>query len=202
MVDTEPVAREGVMRVLTMGGCRVLGEAATGRNAVDLVRAVAPDVVVAEVPLPDLGTPEFCRAVTETRAETGIVVFSGRHERLLDAFAAGARAVVTKRAYGGVFVDAVRAAAAGATFIDPALATAAWLAAPPGSRKAISPAGLTVQELRVLALLPKGLTNEQIAVQLHVSRDTVKTHVANAQRKLRVQSRTEAAVAALQLGLG
>jgi DNA-binding NarL/FixJ family response regulator len=202
VADRASVVRAGVIRVLSSVGYAVVAEAATGAETLELVHRLAPEVVVAESRLPDVDIPQLCTAVLRANQQAGVVVFSDPHEGLIDALAAGARAIVTKKASQEVLIAAVRAVAEGASYVDPALATAAWLAAAPSNRKEISPAGLTMQELRVLALLPKGLTNEQIAAELLVSRDTVKTHVANIQRKLRLHNRTEAAVAALRLGLG
>jgi DNA-binding NarL/FixJ family response regulator len=200
LIDAAPVIRAGLCAVLTAAGCRIVGETGTGGEALALLQRVPPDVVVADLRLPDVSPADFCQDLRLACPESGIVVFGTDH--FLLALEAGVEAVVSKRSERGVVVAAVAAAAAGSHFVDPALATVAWLASPPASRKAISPLGLTLQELRVLSLLPDGVTNEDIAERLAISRDTVKTHIANIQRKLHARSRTDAAVAALRLGLG
>lgn len=201
VADTEPITREGIARVLAAAGFGIAGQTDDIEVAIELVGRHHAAALIVDLRVPGVSIAALCREVSVASPDTAVVVFNALGPGLIPALDAGASAVVTKESPCDVLVEAVRAVVAGATFVDPALATAAWLASPPDNRKAVSPIGLTVQELRVLSLLPRGFTNDEIAHELHISKDTVKTHIANVQRKLHVDSRTKAAMTALRLGL-
>jgi DNA-binding NarL/FixJ family response regulator len=119
---------------------------------------------------------------------------------MLRAFAAGAKGFLVKESDPEVLRQALRMVAAGNTFVDPQVAGKLVAVATKG-RRARGPYGLTLQEMRVLELLPKGLSNREIGTELSVSVETVKTHVRNAMRKLQVGDRAEAAAIAIREGL-
>jgi DNA-binding NarL/FixJ family response regulator len=119
---------------------------------------------------------------------------------MMSAFAAGARGFVLKESEPPVIRQAVRTVADGDTFADPKIA-GKLVALATGGRRAKGPFDLTVQEMRVLELLPRGLTNHEIGDRLGIGENTVKTHLRNLMRKLDARDRVEAAAIALREGL-
>jgi DNA-binding NarL/FixJ family response regulator len=119
---------------------------------------------------------------------------------LIQAFAAGAKGFVMKESQPAVLRDAVRVVSQGETFTDPRVG-AKLVALASRNRRAKGPFGLTIQEMRVVEQLPRGLTNREIGSELGIAEDTVKTHLRHALRKLNARDRVEAAAIALREGL-
>lgn len=120
-------------------------------------------------------------------------------ERVLGAFRAGARGYVVQSSPREVLREAMGSVATGGTFLDPAVADVVIRLVIRRGRKA--PGALTAQERRVLEYLPRGMTNREIAEELGLSENTIKTHVSNVLRKLRVKDRVQAAAIAVRQGL-
>ena len=130
-----------------------------------------------------------------------VVLNTFNHEHtLLAAFAAGAKGFAIKESSPKALRLAVRTVAEGGTYIDPRSAGKLVALAAAG-RAARGPFGLTLQEMRVLELLPRGVTNRDLGLRLHVSEATVKTHLHHAMRKLNAHNRAEATAIALREGL-
>jgi DNA-binding NarL/FixJ family response regulator len=156
-----------------------------------------PDLV-----LMDLGAEGDGRIhdIRSASPRTRVVVRVGGDQATALALQHGASGVISHESGIDVLLDAIDHVMAGATFLDPLLAASLIRLATPG-QAAQGPFGLSVQETRVLELLSRGLTNQQIADELGLGIATVKTHVYHAMRKLRVRNRTEAAAFAMRYGL-
>jgi len=204
LVDDHPVVREGVAAILGDDPeLRVIAEASSGEDALKLIAAgEIPDVVVVDVRLPGMSGIDMCGALRERSPRTRAIVFTSfpSEASMLEAFTAGAKGFLAKESGPATLRTAIQSVAAGDTYIDPRLANKMIALATKG-RRAKGPFGLTMQEMRVVELLPRGLTNVQIGKELGVSEQTVKSHLYSAMRKLRVSNRAQAAAFAQREGL-
>jgi len=204
LADDHPVVREGVAAVLTRDGdIRILSEASTAEGAIAEVIRRRPTVLVIDVRMGGTldGIDACARLATECPSTSSVVLTRFANESvMLRAFSAGARGFLIKRTEPEVLRQAVRMVARGGTFVDPKIAAKLVTMATKG-RRAKGPHGLTLMEMRVLEVLPRGLTNREIASELDLSPETVKTHLRNAMHKLQVRDRAEAAAVAIREGL-
>lgn len=203
MVDDHPVVREGIVAILgAEPDFDVVGQAPTGELALSEVERSSPDVVVLDVRLPGMSGTDTCAALTSKHAGIRVLMLTSfpSENLILSAFTAGAKGFAVKESEPAVLRGAVRTVAAGGTFVDPKTAGKLVMLATKG-RRAKGPFGLTLQELRVVSFLPRGLTNRQIGKELGISEQTVKTHLHNAMKKLRATDRAEAARIVAREGL-
>ena len=211
IADDHAVVRQGLRTFLELqDDVEVVGEAADGQEAVELVARAEPDVVLLDLVMPRVDGIEAIRRIRARSPATRILVltsFADDHT-VLPAVRAGAAGYLLKDVQPPELVGAIRTVHAGEALLAPAVATmlVEQLAAEDGANGASSPepAGprLTPRELEVLAELARGRANKAIAFALGVSERTVKTHVSNILAKLGVSDRTQAAVYAVEHGLG
>lgn len=204
LIDDHPVVREGLAAILgNEPQITVVGQFAGAKDALLAMRHLAPDVVILDVRLPGMSGIEACETLfrEHPRVRTIMLTSLPSEGAMLASFSAGARGFLVKEsADPGLICEAVKAVHAGGTFVDPRIAgRLVSLATKRGSTK--GPFGLTLQEMRVLSLLPQGLSNRDISAQLALSEHTVKTHLQHAMRKLGVRDRDQAALVALREGL-
>ncbi len=215
LADDHDLVREGIRAVLEgEPDLEVVGEAANGREAVEVCREVRPDLVLMDVRMPEMDGLAATRAIKEELPETSVVMVT-MHESpdyLLEAIKAGAAGYILKDAAGERLVEAVRRTLEGEAPLSEGLAMQLLqrLASEDGrsqplpeakKRRAPIPEELTPQEAEVLRLLAQGRTNPQIARTVLSSVSSVKIHVQNIIAKLGVSDRTQAAVRAIELGL-
>lgn len=204
LVDDHEIVRRGIAALLASEpDLEVVGEAADGRQAIDLAERLRPDVVLMDLVLPELDGVAATRAIHERRPETQVLVLTsfGTDDKLFPAIKAGALGYLLKDTSPQELVEAIRQAAAGHTALDPTVARRLLreLSAERGDGPPAEP--LTERELGVLQLLARGLTNEAIGETLFISEATVRTHVSHILAKLGVGNRTQAALWALRTGL-
>ncbi len=203
LADDHPVVREGVSTVLSKEpNFRVVAEAPTAEQALVEVARHHPDVLVIDVRLGELDGIEACARVTQDfPAVRTLMLTRFAHESvLLRAFDAGAKGFLIKESEPETLRAAVRLVAEGLTYIDSKVAGKVVDLAAKG-RKGKGPYELTLMEMRVLELLPKGISNREIGTELGISYETVKTHVRHVMQKLQVHDRSEAAAIAIREGL-
>jgi DNA-binding NarL/FixJ family response regulator len=202
VADDHPVVRDGLVSMLdTQPDFAVVGQAATGPEAVALVGATDPDVLLLDLELPGLDGVEVMRRLRAEGARARVIAFTvfDTDERIIAAVEAGAAGYLLKGAPRDDLFGAIRTVAAGGSLLASA-ATAAVLRRVRGDSVEGTPA-LTPRERAVLEHLARGLTNKQIAAALGISERTVKFHVSSVFAKLDATNRTEAVTRAAQAGL-
>ncbi len=207
IVDDHPMWRDGVARVLSDSGYEVVATVGDGAQALRAVSAVAPDVVVLDLQLPDMAGVEVTRGLLTARPGLRVLVLSasGEQQDVLDAVKAGATGYLVKSAGQAEFCEAVERTAAGDTVFTPGLAGLVLgeyrrLASSPANTEASTPR-LTDRETEILRLVAKGLSYKQIAQRLVLSHRTVQNHVQNTLGKLQLHNRVELVRYAIEQGL-
>jgi DNA-binding NarL/FixJ family response regulator len=203
IVDDHLVVREGLRAVLELqDGIEVAGEAGDGEEAIEQALALRPDVILMDLVMPKLDGVGAMRELRDRVPESRVIVLTSflDDERLLPAIQAGAAGYLLKNAAAAELTRAIRAAHAGETIIDPAVATRLVQAIAEG-RGTPPDQALTRREREVLELIARGQSNKRIAVELGISEKTVKTHVGHVLAKLGVSDRTQAALLAVREGL-
>ena len=187
----------------------VVGEAADGRQAVDLAASLAPDVVVMDVRMPVMDGIEATRQITSARGPGGarvlILTTFDLDEYVFEALRAGASGFALKSRPLDELLNAIRVVAAGEALLAPSV-TRRLIAHYAGQaetavQNAAGLAELTEREREVLALVAEGLSNAELARTLHVSLPTAKTHVSRILTKLGARDRTQLVILAYQSGL-
>jgi DNA-binding NarL/FixJ family response regulator len=207
LVDDHAIVRRGVQAYLeNLPGLEVVGEAADGRQALDLLEQrrttgePLPDVVLMDLQMPRMDGVAATEAIGRAHPGVKVVVLTsfGEVERVHAALAAGAAGYVLKDADPAEVATAITAAAAGEVHLDSAVARqlARRMAAPQAGLTS-----LTAREREILALVAQGQSNREIADTLVISERTARTHVSNVLTKLQLSSRTQAALLAIREGL-
>jgi two-component system, NarL family, response regulator DevR len=202
LLDDHEVVRRGVRELLEAeDDLEVVGEAETAELALARIPPTHPDVALLDVRLPDGDGVEVCREIRSRHPEIACVMLTSfsDDDALMHAVMAGAAGYLLKQIRGTDIVDAVRRAGAGETLLDPVV-TARLLEqfrTPSADDERL--ARLTAQEQRILMLIADGLTNRQIAAEVHLAEKTVKNYVSNVLSKLGMERRTQAAVFAARL---
>ncbi len=203
IVDDHPVVREGIVAILGDDpDIQVCGQASSGEEALELVEDTRPDVVVMDSRLPGISGAEACLRIANRLPSARVIIVTSfpNEGAMMAAFEARARGFLLKGSEPAVIRQAVRTVADGGTYTDPRLA-ARLVALASRGRRAKGPFDLTLQEMRVVELLPRGMTNRELGKALGVSEHTIKTHLYNAMHKLGAKDRAEAAAIALREGL-
>ncbi|MFJ8213159.1 response regulator [Streptomyces sp. NPDC096033] len=206
IADDERMVRTALRVILDAeAGLEVVGEAATGAEAVSLVRSLAPDVVLMDVRMPEIDGIRATEQILATMPEPPRIVVVTTFENddyVYDALRAGASGFLLKRADPDELIGAVRLVARGDSLLFPAavrsLAAAHAAAAPPALPAWA--ARLTDREADVLRLMATGLSNHEMSEHLGVGPQTVKTHVAAVLAKTGSRDRTQAVIAAYEGG--
>lgn len=197
LVDDHAVVRSGLKAFLMVfDDMQLVGEASSGQEAIQFIERVQPDVVLMDLIMPDLDGAATTRSIRTRWPNIQVVALTSFREDDLvkSALQAGAIGYLLKNVGADELADAIRSAYAG----RPTLAPEAAQVLIQASRQPAQPGfDLTEREREVLSLLVKGMSNNDIADRLVVSRSTVKFHVSSILSKLNVSSRTEAVALAL-----
>jgi DNA-binding NarL/FixJ family response regulator len=207
VVDDHPMWRDAVARDLTEAGYDVAATAADGAQALRVIGAARPDVVVLDLQLPDTSGVEVTRALRAACPAARVLVLSasGEQQDVLDAVKAGAVGYLLKSAALPEFLDAVRRTAEGDAVFTPGLAALVLgefrrLASAPATGVGDAPT-LTERETEILRMVATGMSYKQIASRLVLSHRTVQNHVQNSLGKLHLHNRVELVRYAIEHGL-
>ena len=198
LVDDHEVVRQGLRALLEAEeDLEVIAEAGDGSQAIDTARIHEPDVVVMDVRMPDMNGVEACRGIRDMRPETQVIMLTSYSddEALFNSIMAGAAGFVLKQIRGSDLVDAIRQVGSGQSLLDPSVTKRVLERLRKSKYDDTDPklARLSPQEDRILDLVGQGMTNRQIAEQIHLSDKTVKNYVSSILSKLEVHRRSEAA---------
>jgi DNA-binding NarL/FixJ family response regulator len=207
IADDEGLIRAGFRAILEgEPGIQVIGEAADGREALALSRALRPAVVLMDIRMPGLDGLEATRRLLHDpdRPKVLVVTTFDLDEYVYEAFKIGASGFLLKDAPREQLVNAIRVVERDDALLAPSITRRLierFLHTPPARPNRPDTLGLSARELQVLKLLARGLSNTEIAENLIVSRATVKTHVASILAKLNLRDRVQAVVLAYESGL-
>ena len=202
VADDHPLFREGVVHSLTCeADFSIVGEAASGEEALRLARELLPDVVLLDIGMPGWDGLVTAEKITTACPATKIVMLTvvEDEDKLLAAFKAGARGYVLKGVSARELANVVRATAHGEVYVSPSLAAGMMVALTRG-RPSDPLEELTERELEILKLVGQGLTNREIGQRIHLSEKTIKHYITTILQKLQVRSRVEAALIAARRG--
>lgn len=207
VVDDHAVVREGIRLILSReSDIEIVGEASNGREALDLVQATKPDVVVMDISMPEMGGTEATRRLKEAWPEVNVLALTMHEDEsyVFELLKAGASGYVLKRAAAQDLVQAIRATGKGEAFLYPTVAkrvVADYLRRVEAGEDRDAYDGLTPREREILTLIAEGLSNQEMAKRLFISIKTVQTHRAHIMEKLGLHDRTELVRYAIRKGL-
>jgi DNA-binding NarL/FixJ family response regulator len=208
LVDDHALARTGFRMVLdTEPDIEVVGEAATGRQAIHSARRLEPDVVLMDVRMPELDGIAATREITGDGGAPRVLILTtfDLDEYVYDALAAGASGFLLKDVGPDQLTEAIRVIARGEALLAPTVTRRLIDELVRGGRRRLRPPEaldeLTPRELEVLELVAQGLSNAEIAELLTVEETTIKTHVSRLLAKLGLRDRVQAVVLAYESGL-
>ncbi|MDE0804583.1 MAG: response regulator transcription factor [Acidimicrobiales bacterium] len=204
--DDHALFRRGLIMVLEAeDDIEVVGEAEDGRDAVERVADIVPDVVLMDVRMPEIDGIEATRLIADEAPSAKILMLTVSDEEndLYEAIKAGATGYLLKEISIEEVASAVRAVVSGQSLISPSMASKLLteftnLAKRADERTSVPTPRLTERELEVLRLVAQGMSNREIAGELYISENTVKNHVRNILEKLHLHTRMEAVMYAVR----
>ncbi|MDX8127491.1 response regulator transcription factor [Methylomonas sp. OY6] len=203
LVDDHLVVRAGFKMLLAAGdSVEVIGEAERGEQAIQLYQELQPDMLVMDLSMPGIGGLETIRRIIQRDSEARILVFSVHHEQVYvsRALAAGAQGYITKNSAPGILAEAIAAIMAGQQYVERGLVKGGGEEQQYTGYHAII-AGFSAREFDVFSLLAQGLTVHKIADQLCLGHKTVANYATQIKKKLQVDTTTELAHIAVNLGM-
>ncbi|HOJ86362.1 MAG: response regulator transcription factor [Elusimicrobiales bacterium] len=203
LADDQTLFREGLKDLLEdEKGIKVVGEAKTGPEAIDLVRRLKPDVVLMDIKIPEMDGISATKVIREKFPQTNVIILSSYEDEahITEAVSAGANGYLSKMLPASELVNALKTFTSESVMIPQPIMNKLINGLRQGTSKD-SPEALTNTEMKVMALLGRGKSNKEIAQELKCSVKTVKNHLNSIFNKLGVTNRTEAVVKAIEKGL-
>jgi DNA-binding NarL/FixJ family response regulator len=199
VADDHRAIVDAVSMYLVADGVDVVAGVQDGADALAAIQEFKPSVAVLDIDMPTLGGLDVARSASRLVPGTAVILYTGYDERevLVEALDAGARAFLLKATPPAELVRAVRLVAAGSMYVDPVLAPTLLRA---GARATQLPS-LSKREREILRLLADGKSNDEMAKELLISADTVRTYLRRAMEKLDADTRTQAVAIALRQSL-
>jgi len=204
IVDDHPVTRDGLRTAFNMADeIEVVGEAASGEEAIHVVAETKPDIVFMDVRMPGMNGIQATRQIRENNPDTKIILFTIDESRasVAEAIQAGVSGYLLKDASVGELINAARQAMAGKAVIHPSLTQAFIEEVQLVDRPSSPEAPLSPREVEILQKIAYGATTKEVADQLGISFHTVKTHLERIFEKLGANDRAQAVAIAIRQGL-
>jgi DNA-binding NarL/FixJ family response regulator len=201
IADDHPFYRQGLARLLSQSGVEVVGEAANGPDAIELVERTAPDVAVVDLNMPGMSGVEVTRRLNERMPASRVLVVSvsAQEEDVTEAILAGASGYVLKDGPVEEVVAGIQAAAAGESLLSPRIAgTLLDRIRDREVQPELPPIPLSQRELQVLRLVAQGRGEGEIGEALHIGAGAVTKHISSLLMKLQVENRVQAAMRSVQ----
>ena len=207
LIDDHTLFRLGLKNLLERSGIQVIGAASTGKEGLEIIQQLSPDVVLLDMRMPDMDGLAVLRQLRESGVTIPISMLTTSNEEhdLIESLRSGAQGYLLKDMDPEELVSALHKIVEGETIVAPQLAgtlARALQGKTDESDQKTPLSDLTPRELEILEHLAIGQSNKVIARELGITDGTVKLHVKSVLRKLNVRSRVEAAVIAVELGLG
>ncbi len=203
IADDQTLFREGLKDLLEdEKGIKVVGEAKTGPEAIEMVKRLKPDVVLMDIKIPEMDGIAATRVIREKFPQTNVIILSSYEDEahITEAIQAGANGYLSKMLPASELVNALKTFTSESVMIPQPIMNKLISGLRQGIMKD-SPEALTPTEMKVMVLLGKGKSNKEIAFELKCSVKTVKNHLNSIFNKLGVTNRTEAVVKAIEKGL-
>jgi DNA-binding NarL/FixJ family response regulator len=201
IVDDHAVVRKGLAMVLRLeSDIEIVGEAENGRVGLEAARRIKPDIVLADLVMPEMGGQEMALSLRKTDPAIKIMMLTGTEvdDRVYDLVAAGIEGYVLKNIEPGELVRAIHAVVHGEAYLHPDVMKKILSRMRPQHSLSVS---LTPRELEILEWMASPNTYKQIASQLSVSEETVRSHAKNILEKMKQPNRAQAVLAAMRIGL-
>ncbi len=200
LVDDQELFRRGIAMVLGLEPDIEIVEAANGVDALARVTEAPPDIALLDVRMPGQSGVELCAAVRAESPTTGVIMLTSSEEEsdLYDSVKNGASGYLLKDSSIDQLAEAIRLVAGGQSLISPAMATKLLEEFVEVTKPKVATPTLTHREMEVLRQVARGLSNQEIGVELFISENTVKNHIRNILEKLQMKSRMEAVMYAVR----
>ena len=201
IVDDHAVVRKGLAMVLRLeSDIEIVGEAENGRRGLEVARSIHPDIVLADLVMPEMDGQEMALALRRSNPTIKIMMLTGTEvdDRVYDLVAAGIEGYVLKNIEPGELVRAIHAVVHGEAYLHPDVMKKILGRMQPQNSTSVS---LTPRELEILEWMASPNTYKQIATQLSVSEETIRTHAKNILEKMKQPNRAQAVLAAMRIGL-
>ena len=203
IVDDHAVVRKGLAMVLRLEpDLEIVGEAANGRNGLEAAKSLNPDIVLVDLVMPEMDGQEMALALRKSDPQIRIMMLTGTEvdDRVFDLVAAGIEGYVLKQIEPGELVRAIRAVVRGEAYLHPDVMKKV-LGRMSSQSQPAETISLTPRELEVLEWMATPNTYKQIALQLSVTEETIRSHAKNILEKMKQPNRAQAVLAALKIGL-
>lgn len=204
VVDDHPVVRRGIESLLgEEEDIQVVGEAVNGRDALEKVESLKPDVILMDLVMPEMTGIEAIEKITATHPEARILVMTSfaADDKVFPSIKAGALGYLLKDSDPDDLIRMIRQVYRGELSIHPTIARKVIQELNRPAREPLTPSPITEREVEILQLMAQGMENKEIAAKLVVRDATVRTHVSNILRKLQLANRVQATLYALRTGL-
>lgn len=204
IVDDHPVVRRGIKSLLgEEDDIQVVGEAVNGKDALEKVAALQPDVILMDLVMPEMGGIEAIEKITASNPNARILVMTSfaADDKVFPSIKAGALGYLLKDSDPEDLIRMIRQVYRGELSIHPTIARKVIQELNRPAQEPLTPSPLTEREMEILQLLAQGVENKEIALRLVVRDATVRTHVSNILGKLQLANRVQATLYALRTGL-
>jgi DNA-binding NarL/FixJ family response regulator len=206
LADDHAIVRQGLARVIQQAeDIEVVGQTSSGRDAVELVRTLGPDILITDISMPDLNGVEATRRILRERPQMRVIALSMHSSRqfVTEMFQAGAKGYLLKDCDCDELFQAIYAVAQGNCYVSPSIGDVIVddLLSDKAASAPTASSVLTAREREVLQLMAEGRTTRQIALQLHISPKTVEAHRLRVMNKLDINNVAQLTKYAIQEGL-